>query len=234
VVNVHCRDEPVATDTVFSDTPAIDGGETAAQIFVGTKSFVTDVKGMKSESQFVNTLEDNIHCRGAPTKLISDRVQVKISNKVKDILHTLHILDWQSEPHQQHQNPCEHRYQTIKSMANTILDCTGSLAFLWLLCLGYVCFRLNNVASLSPGTIPIPVLTGLMNDISPLLYFCWYEPIYYKLDDSDFPLDSLEKCGHWVSIAEHVGHTMTFKILMDDTRKIIYCSNIRSAVDPKS
>ena len=34
-LNVHRRDEPVATDTVFSDTPAIDGGETAAQIFVG-------------------------------------------------------------------------------------------------------------------------------------------------------------------------------------------------------
>jgi hypothetical protein len=47
---------PVATDMVFLETPAIDGGETAAQIFVGTKSFVTNVDGMKSESQFVNTL----------------------------------------------------------------------------------------------------------------------------------------------------------------------------------
>ena len=46
---------------VFSDTPAIDGGETAAQIFVGTESFVTDVEGMKSESQFINTLEDSVH-----------------------------------------------------------------------------------------------------------------------------------------------------------------------------
>jgi hypothetical protein len=106
-LNVHRRDEPVATNTVFSDTPAIDGGETCAQIFVGTKSFVTDVEGMKTESQFVNTLEDNIRRRGAPNKLISDRAQVEISNKVKDILRNLHILDWQSEPHQQHQNPCE-------------------------------------------------------------------------------------------------------------------------------
>ena len=94
-------------DTVFSDTPAIDGGETAVQIFVGTEFFVTNVEGMKSESQFVNTLEGNIHRRGAPTKLISDRAQVKISNKVKDILCALNISDWQSEPQQQHQNPCE-------------------------------------------------------------------------------------------------------------------------------
>jgi hypothetical protein len=66
---------------------------------------------MKSDKQFVNTLEDNIRRRGAPTKLISDRAQVEISAKVKDILHALCICDWQSEPHQQHQNPAERRYQ---------------------------------------------------------------------------------------------------------------------------
>jgi hypothetical protein len=119
-------------------------------------------------------------------------------------------------------------------MANTILDRTGSPAFLWLLCLGYVCFLLNNVAASGTGAVPIQVLTGSTNDISPLLYFRWYEPVYYKLDDSDFPSDSREKCGRWVGVAEHVGHTMTFKILTDDTRKIIYRSNIRSALDPKS
>jgi hypothetical protein len=66
-LNVHRHDEPVATDTVYSDTPAIDGGETVAQVFVGTRSYVIDVEAMKSEEQFVNTLEDNIPCRGAPT-----------------------------------------------------------------------------------------------------------------------------------------------------------------------
>jgi hypothetical protein len=47
-VNVRQRDEPVAMDTIQSDVPAIDGGEKYAQIFVGTKSLVTDVHGMKS------------------------------------------------------------------------------------------------------------------------------------------------------------------------------------------
>ena len=32
--NVHHRSEPVATDTVYSDTPAIDSGITTAQFFV--------------------------------------------------------------------------------------------------------------------------------------------------------------------------------------------------------
>jgi hypothetical protein len=79
-LNVNRRDEPVATDTVFSYTPAIDGGETCAQIFVGTETLVTDVYGMKSEKQFVNTLEeDNIRERGAMSRLLSDRAQVEIS-----------------------------------------------------------------------------------------------------------------------------------------------------------
>jgi hypothetical protein len=75
----------------------------------------------------------------------------------------------------------------------------------------------------------------MMNDIlSPLLYFRWYEPIYYRVDNSDFPSDSREERSRWVGVAEHVGHTMTFKILTDDTKKIIYHLNICSAVDPSS
>ena len=54
--------------------------------------------------------------------------------------------------------------------------------------------------------------------------------MYYKLDDSDFPSESTEGRGQWVGIAEHVGHAMTYKILTDDTKKVIYRSNVRSAL----
>jgi hypothetical protein len=96
-LNVHCRNEPVATDMVYSDTPAICGGETMAQLFVGTKSLVTDVEGMKSQCQFVNSLEDNIRRRGAPNKLISDGAQVEISNKVKNILRARSLHPFMAE-----------------------------------------------------------------------------------------------------------------------------------------
>ena len=58
--NIPHRNEAVATDTIFSDTPAIDSGVTMAQIFVGKDSLVSDVYPMHSSKQFVNTLEDNI------------------------------------------------------------------------------------------------------------------------------------------------------------------------------
>ena len=71
-LNVHRRDEPVATDTIYSNTPAVDSGATIAQVFVGVESLVTNVYAIKTDWQFINTREDQIRTRGAPTKLISD------------------------------------------------------------------------------------------------------------------------------------------------------------------
>ena len=46
-------------------------------------------------------------------------------------------------------------------------------------------------------------------------------------DDSNFPNDSTEEKGCFVSISESIGHYMTFKILTDKSSKIIHCSNVR-------
>ena len=81
---------------------------------------------------------------------------------------------------------------------------------------------------------PLERLTGATPDISPLLRFRWYQPVYYRIDDSDFPSDTTEKRGRFVGIAEHVGHAMSYKILTDDTHKIICRSNVRPADDPGS
>ena len=84
-LNVPRRHELVATDTIFSDTPAVDSGVKQAQVFVGRDLLVADVYPMKSGKQFVNTLEDNIRRRGAMDKLLSDSAKTEISKKVMDI-----------------------------------------------------------------------------------------------------------------------------------------------------
>ena len=48
--NVHRRNEPIATDTVYSNTPAIGSGCKCAQLFVGTTTMVTDIYDMKTEN----------------------------------------------------------------------------------------------------------------------------------------------------------------------------------------
>ena len=51
-MNVPRRHDPVATDTIFSDTPAVDSGVEQAQVLVGRDSLVADVYPMKSGKQF--------------------------------------------------------------------------------------------------------------------------------------------------------------------------------------
>ena len=72
-----------------------------AQNFVGKRTLVNDVFPLKSQKQFVNTLEDNIRLSGAMTKLISYYAKVEISNKVKDIHRMYHSSNWNSEPYHQ-------------------------------------------------------------------------------------------------------------------------------------
>jgi hypothetical protein len=73
---------------------------------------------------------------------------------------------------------------------------------------------------------------GTDNDISPMLYFSFYELVYYLVDETTFPSKSKELRGRWVGVSENVGHFMTYKILMDNTHRIIHRSNIRLAADP--
>jgi hypothetical protein len=61
--NVRRCNEAVATDTIFSNTPAVDSGVKAAQLFIGRKSLVANVYPVKTDKEFVNDLEDNIQER---------------------------------------------------------------------------------------------------------------------------------------------------------------------------
>ena len=229
-LNIPRRHEAVATDTVFSDTPAVDSGVKQAQVFVGRDTLVADAYPMKSGKQFVSTLENNIRRQGAMDKLLSDSAKTEISNKVMDILRTYHISNWHSEPYHQNQNPAEWRYRTIKSWTNTVMNRSGAPANCWLLCLIYVCYLLNHIAcSALDGKITLLALTGITPDISIILLFTFYQPVFYATYDQHFPSESEERAGYWVGFGEHCGDAMTHKILDHDTQKIIY----RSAVRPK-
>ena len=214
-LNVHHHQKPVATDYIYADVPAVDDGSMGAQIFIGMESEVCDAQGLKSPKQFVNSLEDNIRKRGAMDKLVSDRAQMENGQRAQDILRALFISSW----------------QTLKRYTNTILSHTSAPANTWLLCLLYICFLLNRLACQSlQWWTPLEALEGSTPDISPLLRFSFWDPVYYKLDDSDFPSGNTEGRGRWVGIAENVGHAMTYKILTDDTKKVIYRLNVRSAL----
>ena len=236
--NVDRWNEDVATDTIFSDTPAHNDGIlghagcTMAQIYAGKTSSKCVVYGMTSESQMPNTFEDLIRKHGAPNGLFSDNAKVQIRKRVLDILRLYQIKDAQCEPEYQHQNFAERKIGDIKRLCDSIMDRTGTPPAFWLLCLFYVVFLMNHMASDAlHGKCPIEVATGVKGDISSLLQFHWWEPVLYQADHG-FPSSSREKPGKWVGIAENQGDALTWLILTDDTQQVITRSNVCSAKDP--
>jgi hypothetical protein len=77
----------------------------------------------------------------------------------------------------------------------------------------------------------LQVLAGQTQDISALLVCAFWEPVYYNPRYDGFPSHRNEELGHWVGITTHVGDALTFNILYPQ-HKVIYCSIIRSALDP--
>ena len=99
-----------------------------------------------------------------------------------------------------------------------MMEHTCSLDNLWLLAIIYLCYLRNHTVSKTlQGHFPLERLTGLTPYISPLLRFQWYEQVYYKQNNTNFPSDMREKGGRFVGIAENIGHAMTYKILTNDT-----------------
>ena len=232
--NTRCS-EAVATDTIFSDTPAVDDGPTMAQFFCGHDTLVCDAYGIKSTKQFINTLSDNIRKWGAMDTLISDGGKYEISKRVTDLLHSLFIQDYQSEPYHQHQNKAETRFGPAKRYTNTVMNTSGCPACCWLLCLQYICVVLHHLASPTlQGICPVQPLQGTTPDISFMLHSSFYEPVYYRIDSSEpylnFPSSSNEKKCYWVGFADNQGDHLTWRILTEDTQKIIICSGVRSAL----
>ena len=227
--------EDVATDTIFSDTPAVDDGSTMAQFFCGHDTLVCDAYGIKSTKQFINTLSDNIRKWGAMDTLISDGGNYDISKGVTDFLHFLVIQDYQSESYHQDQNKTETCFGPAMRYTNTVMNTSGYLACCWLLCLQYIFVVLHHLASPTlQGICPVQALQGTTPDISFMPHTSFYEPVYCRIEFSEpdfhLPSSSNEKKGYWVGFAANQGDSLTWRTLTEDTHMIIICSGIQSAL----
>ena len=220
--------EEFATDTWFASVPAL-GGIDCTQLFVGLTSSFAATYGMTNEAQGSIALEDFIRQYGAPYHLRSDNSKMQTGHLFTSICRRYNISQSWIEPHHQQQNPAERRIQDIKRVVNQILDRTGAPEELWFLCTEYTVYLLNRTSlSALNNKTAIEVMTGETPDISNLLQFEFFEPVYYY--DPSVPFPASKEClGHFVGIAENVGDTMTFKVLTDDTQEVIARSTIRSA-----
>ena len=92
----------------------------------------------------------------------------------------------------------------------------------------YVCFILNHLVDphIGDGTLTLLMMLNFeMTNISPLLVFAFWQPVYVLLDESK------EVCSRFVVISEHIGHAITFLVLLDDTKEVVSRSLACSALD---
>ena len=69
------------------------------------------------------------------------------------------------------------------------------------------------------GQVPLQVLYGVTPDISIMLLYTFYQPIFYAAHDQHFPSESEERAGYWIGFAEHCGDSLTHKVLDAETLK---------------
>jgi hypothetical protein len=100
---------------------------------------------------------------------------------------------------------------------------------MWLLAMQYVVHLLNFLASETlHWQVPLQMLWGFTPDASVFLAFHFWEHILYACDDT-FPSTLPEKPGRVVGFALGVGDALTFQILDDTSKELLF----RSAIRPK-
>jgi hypothetical protein len=128
---------------------------------------------MWREGNILGTLEDFILQYGAPISLFSNNAKSQIVKVVCEILRMYAIKIFQCEPHHQHQNFAERSIQEVKKLS------TGASPSLWLLCVQYVLYLLNRLSTVSlQWKTPLEAATGQRLDVSALMVFHWYQPVY--------------------------------------------------------
>ena len=90
----------------------------------------------------------------------------------------------------------------------------------------YICLCLNNCVDLKLGDgtkSPIMMCCFAHNDISMLLNFHFWQPVYYLLDPTEqsFGVKSKEKRARWAGVDEKIGTKMCYKFVDNETGKII-------------
>ena len=94
------------------------------------------------------------------------------------------------------------------AMSKVSLNRTSSFASSWLLAMGYVCLLMNHTFNVPIHTSSLTTTTCPNPHLCPELVFTWWEPVYQKVNNLNFP-HVREHLGQYVDIAPNIGPTMT-------------------------
>ena len=140
--NVYQCWEADATDTIFSYTSAVDGGEKTAQLFFSCTTKLASVHPLKNtgEKALLGAFQDHVCWHGAPEEHCADNAQVYEGSFFMKYVCDLWIWLWQSESYYQQQNYVKNIWQSLKYETNCLIYFTGAATDLWFCALVFYCF----------------------------------------------------------------------------------------------
>ena len=215
--------EPWATDTWFFKVTSYEGYN-CSQAFVGQKSKRTFLYGMVTESSGPDALLEFFRQIGVPLSIRRDNAKMQASQVWNDIMRKYNCSDEFTEPYNPQQNPAERTIGMIKNAMKRCFADTGCDPKAWFRLAAHISDVTNCTAYKSLGwRTPLEKSTGETPDISGLLIFKFWEPVYYY----DPPTEG-ELLGRWLGRAQNYGDTMCYWILNENDQLIVR-GTVRSA-----
>ena len=184
-----------------------------AQIFVNDQGYLKVVPmALKSEAGYA--LQEFIQDVGVPYHLHNDDAKELTLGTWKKVCKDHGIIMSNTEPHTPQQNRAEAAIKELKRHTHRFMSRTNAPKKLWDFaavytadlrhCLALPLYKLH-------GRTPIEALTVNTPDISELLEFEWYQPVWI-FDPGPFP-EQCHNIGRWLGIAHRVGQALCFWVL---------------------
>jgi hypothetical protein len=199
-----------------------------AQLYTNDLSF-TKVYPMKTKAEAANTLSKFIHDMGIPNSLHSDDAPELMHGQLKQICKEYDINTTYTEPYSPWQNRAEGSIRELKRHIYRMMTSKGVPQRLWDFCAKWVCKvrkkTVGNIPVLEDRT-PYEAMLGDTPEISSLIPFDFYDPIWYFDETSSFP-EPKRKTGRWIGEAQDFGQAMCYWIISETGKPIV-----RSTVQP--
>lgn len=221
-------DEMVSVDCFETNATGIGNKATLCCVFYGTVTGCIDnYKLYSGENGFLCTYQDFCRKQGVPSILKQDQAGNQKSKAVTNFNCEHLVKDVFSEAFHQHQNPVKSgAICWLKSSLKILLNMTGAPEWLWFHALQYLADVHNHTWNDEKQHIPATACDGRIKDISCFLQFYFFERVLYLDCNNRLPnaLKSTERPGYMIRFAHNIGDNLTFKILVDQTRRIVNIS----------
>ncbi len=200
------------SDTFFSKEKSVLNN-TCGQLFVTNFGFTKFVP-MKLKSEASLALQELIQDVGIPSHIHTDGAKEMTQGNWKKICNEFAIKMSQTEKASPWQNRTEIEIREMKKHVRRLMERGQSPSKLWDFCVNYASQLRNNIVRPLVhlhGRTPYELLTGNTPDISELLEFEWYQPIWY-FEPSEFPHQN-KLLGRWMGAAHRIGQALCYWIL---------------------